>query len=287
MMRGKTTCPQCGENYILDVPDTSTGKYSTTCPKCGHAFQIDVGGKYSWEDNDEKTPLIPPSLHFKPRTAKPKIAGVLLVITCLLGVLIWGSLYVNHEDIIKEASTSTPWKASLFQGSVVDETGVELGNVQVLLQTHNVSTSTDSTGHFSMKDIPWGYQTLILSKENYTPTHVHVFIFPFHMEGLDQEYLLTRGTGETPYEYDDQLKTDIDTLIPRVSLVFIVFSLVALAGGICSFQRKFFPVALLGSLCGLFTIGPLFFGSILSLVALVLIIISRYEFGGKPNEIIY
>lgn len=55
-------------------------------------------------------------------------------------------------------------------------------------------------------------------------------------------------------------------------------SIFTILGGIMSIKKQRWGVVLLGSILGLFTIGPLFSSSILSLIGLVLIIISRNEF---------
>src|SRR3989304_5163786 len=59
----------------------------------------------------------------------------------------------------------------------------------------------------------------------------------------------------------------------------IIFGLIALIGGVMALQRKKWSLALIGSILGLFTIGFVVFeASILSLVALILLAISKNEF---------
>ncbi|MEW6069089.1 MAG: zinc-ribbon domain-containing protein [Candidatus Thermoplasmatota archaeon] len=60
--------------------------------------------------------------------------------------------------------------------------------------------------------------------------------------------------------------------------VIIILGIFALIGGIVALRRKLWGLALTGSILGLFTIGPILICSILSLVALILIAISREEF---------
>lgn len=57
----------------------------------------------------------------------------------------------------------------------------------------------------------------------------------------------------------------------------IILSLFALLGGIMSLQRKNWAFALVGGILGLFTIGFII-GSVLSLVALILIAVSKKEY---------
>jgi len=59
----------------------------------------------------------------------------------------------------------------------------------------------------------------------------------------------------------------------------IILAIIALLGGVMAIQRKRWALALVGSILGLFLLGWLFFeASLLSLVALILLIVSRNEF---------
>ncbi len=58
----------------------------------------------------------------------------------------------------------------------------------------------------------------------------------------------------------------------------IVLSLITLIGGIMAVQRKVWALALIGSILGLFIMGPFFLSSLLSLVALILVARSKNEF---------
>lgn len=60
--------------------------------------------------------------------------------------------------------------------------------------------------------------------------------------------------------------------------IVILLAIIAVLGGIMAIKRKSWAVALIGSIFGLFTLGPLFISSILSLIALILIAVSKEEF---------
>ncbi|MCK4348930.1 MAG: hypothetical protein KAW47_09970 [Thermoplasmatales archaeon] len=55
-------------------------------------------------------------------------------------------------------------------------------------------------------------------------------------------------------------------------------SIFMILGGIMSIKRQMWGLALAGGILGLFTIGPLFVSSALSLIGLILVIISKNEF---------
>src|SRR3990172_693959 len=64
-----------------------------------------------------------------------------------------------------------------------------------------------------------------------------------------------------------------ETILLVCGLIGITFSAFALLGGIMAIQRKMWGLALVGSILGLFIIGPVFISSLLSLIALILIAI--------------
>lgn len=61
-------------------------------------------------------------------------------------------------------------------------------------------------------------------------------------------------------------------------IAIIILAIFALVGGILALRKKMWALALTGSILGLFTFGPIAICSILSLIALILIAMSRKEF---------
>ena len=76
-----------------------------------------------------------------------------------------------------------------------------------------------------------------------------------------------------------------ERVLPGISGIFcicgtieFIFALVMIAGGMAALDRRMWGLALTGSILGLFTIGFFLETSIMSLIALVLLAISRDEF---------
>jgi len=76
-----------------------------------------------------------------------------------------------------------------------------------------------------------------------------------------------------------------EAIFPGIAAVFLIcgfiefiFAIVMIAGGIMALDRRMWGLALVGGILGLFTIGFFLETSIMSLIALVLIIVSRNEF---------
>ncbi len=58
----------------------------------------------------------------------------------------------------------------------------------------------------------------------------------------------------------------------------VLFCIFAIVGGILALRRRMWGLALVGGILGLFTLGPFFISSILALVGLILVAISKEEF---------
>lgn len=66
--------------------------------------------------------------------------------------------------------------------------------------------------------------------------------------------------------------------LATVGAIFLIFSILALLGAVYCFTRKSFAIAIIGAIFGILSVGYCL-GSILSIVALILIIIAKDEFG--------
>ena len=88
-MKGKTTCPKCKHEFVMDVPDNSE-KHVIECPKCSHSFIIkrtckdESDDECGWEEHGEPRKTVLSSI--KQKTNKPTIASFLLLTTGVLGV---------------------------------------------------------------------------------------------------------------------------------------------------------------------------------------------------------
>lgn len=71
---------------------------------------------------------------------------------------------------------------------------------------------------------------------------------------------------------------DVSGTLCICSALELLFGLGAIAGGVFSLKGEKFTLCILGAIVGLFSLGPIFIGSILSLIALILIAVSRDEF---------
>jgi len=71
---------------------------------------------------------------------------------------------------------------------------------------------------------------------------------------------------------------DIKSFMTTCAIIGMVISVFPILGGILSIKRKLWGVALAGSIIGLTMFVPSIIGGVLSLIAMILLIISRKEF---------
>ena len=90
--------------------------------------------------------------------------------------------------------------------------------------------------------------------------------------------------GDSPellqsYQYfEDTQSKMLQTVFYTCGTVIIIFAVVTLLGGIAALNGKLRGLTLLACVIGIFTIGPIFISSILSLTALILIVKSKNDF---------
>ena len=90
LMKGRTTCPKCKHEFVLDLPEDNN-KQEISCPNCKSKFVIQAkcadnekGEECSWEEHGEPRKTI--LSRIKPKTNKPMMAIILLVIVFAIGL---------------------------------------------------------------------------------------------------------------------------------------------------------------------------------------------------------
>jgi hypothetical protein len=70
----------------------------------------------------------------------------------------------------------------------------------------------------------------------------------------------------------------LEDILTVCGIIFIVLGLIAVLGGFFGVQRKHWGLAILGGVMGLFVLGPYLIGSLLALVGLILVAVSKKDF---------
>lgn len=104
-MKGKTTCPQCSYEFVMDVPDDSETT-EINCPRCGHSFiikrtsQEEGDDECGWEEYGEPRKTILSSIIKK--TNKPVVASFLMLATGVLGIFTAVVLASSNGAVISQ-----------------------------------------------------------------------------------------------------------------------------------------------------------------------------------------
>jgi len=280
-MQGKTRCPYCDKNVIVEVPDDAKGIQNTKCPNCGMNIKVNVDTeeKYNWEKESPIHPYVR-----RIASSKPSIAGVLLIIIFLLGVML-GTSALFFSKIVSEGYGT-------YEAKVVDENGAPLHGVKVYLVDENLTliAETNESGFFSI-EMAAGKHFIELHKENYITLKAEILVFPSNSKVFTDGFIMKKGEGKEAVKSPLAMTAD---LAPIVALLIMVIFLIPLIGGVFCFFRKHILLGIIGAVFGILIFSILlaisilflamlnlvfFIGSILSIVALALLILSRKEFG--------
>ena len=274
-MKGRTTCPKCNHEFVMDVPD-SCEKYDVTCPECENQFIIKTSGKEcgpdeecSWEEHGEPRKTILSKI--KPRTNKPMIAAILLLVVFCLGI----STAAFSEQFI-ESSLDVASGIGLdgtVKLKVVDASNNTLEDANITI--NGIATKfTYANESYSNGNIEPGIQLIEISVSEYNTQTFEIMVTPFFAS--ENTITMEEGTGIGDLE-------EFDTSFCLIILA--IFSVFPIIGAIVCLKRQHHDVAMAGSLLGILSFGFFLIGSIISIVAFVIIMKSREEFdNGKKGK---
>lgn len=231
-----------------------------------------------------------PPRYAKKKSSKPTVAGVLLIITAILG-LVAGVAAVGIGGMGFEMFFEDS-EGDVF-GTVTYQNGTGIENVTVSIVGEDLSTQTDNDGYYAIYNVPSGNHKIKVEKDGFNTIIYKVFISneDFNVDDPDNDdnghdvrqedneidFIMTAGDEElergssTPWEL-------IEGFLVICGALIVIFSIFAMIGAVHAFRRKSWKFALLGSILGLFTI----FGTLFALIALLIIALSRDEFNGGP-----
>ncbi|MDH7508198.1 MAG: zinc ribbon domain-containing protein [Methanomassiliicoccales archaeon] len=100
--------------------------------------------------------------------------------------------------------------------------------------------------------------------------------------GIVMGLILAALSGEIEEMLQDMYGPDVISAVEGAlvacGVIWFIIGLIALVGGVFAIRRKKWGFAIVGGVLALLTVGPWFIGSILGLVGLILIAMSRNEF---------
>ena len=238
----------------------------------------------------------PPQIR-KERSSKPGIAGALLVITAVLGLLSAGLMFGGAWFMGNMGGGfeffGVDDKADVW-GTVEYVNGTPADNVTISIVGEPLTTQTSENGKYMIYNVPTGNQEINVEKAGYNTIIYKAFINPPNSNQDKNKDDKDNDKDNDKNEFDFTITTG-DRIIERGSyppfemirnilyvcaIVIIIFSIIALIGGVFAFKRKNFKIALLGSILGLFTV----IGTLFALISIFILVISRKEFDEQEQK---
>ena len=233
----------------------------------------------------------PPKLR-KPRSAKPTIAGVLLLIHAIfsIGIVVLligagffisdpggGFLFFGGEDSGDVTGTVTLLNGTPIENATISVVGTAL------------VTYTDENGDYLIYNVPVGNQKIMAEKEGYNTIILKTYIEPENIDmnmdsddpdktKNDNDFVLTEGNEvieKGSYPPLDLIKN----LLIVCGSVLVILSIISLIGAYASFKRENFKLALIGAIAGTITLG------LFAIIALFILILARDEFKKSQKDI--
>jgi hypothetical protein len=273
LMKGKTTCPNCAEHFTVDLPEDNK-KHKVTCPNCANKFDVvakcdTADGECVWEEHGEPRKTVLSSI--RPKTNRPMIAAIILMCVFAVGIgtTVFSETFIESTmDVANDAGLTGSIQVYITNDTnfTIQDADVSWGS-QEILQISN--------GTYFLEGLEPGLQTIKITKQGYKSQNVEVLITPFF--GSEIELKLEEGTGNSEDIAFDNI---------GCSIILAIFSAFALFAMIACLRRQHVDVAIAGSFFGIFSFGFFFVGSILSIIAFIIVIISRDEFqDGEKGKI--
>jgi DNA-directed RNA polymerase subunit RPC12/RpoP len=273
IVKGRTTCPKCKHEFVLDVEEDKE-TYKVTCPNCNNDFTIKTSscnpnekGECSWEEHGEPRKTILSSI--KPRTNKPMIAAVLLIIVFCMGLTtaVFSETFVETSlDIASEMGIK-----GTVELLVTDQMNQSIENVNITIdgRTGNITVE----GLFHLENVTLGKQTAEIYAEGYNKLSYEILVLPIIT--TYHEIKMEKGAEEKIIPFDAL----------GCSLIFAILSVFALFGAVSCLKRKHFDVAIAGSIISIFSFGFFMIGAIISIIAVIIIMKCKEEFDdGKKGK---
>lgn len=232
----------------------------------------------------------PPKMK-KPRSAKPTIAGVLLLIHAIIALIVvvfiigagffisdpgGGFLAFGGEDSGDITGTVT-----FINGTPVEDATISVVGTQLV-------TQTNEDGDYLIYSVPVGNQKIMVEKEGYDTIILKTFVEPENMDmdmdsnnqdktKNDNDFVLTEGNAVIEKGSYPPLDL-IRNLVIVCGVVLIILSIIALIGAYASFKRENFKLALAGAIAGTISFG------LFAFIALFILVLAKDEFKKPQND---
>jgi len=275
LIKGRTKCPKCRHEFVLDISDGEK-RHEAVCPNCNNKFSVIVSDSPTeteegsfWVEHGEPRKTILSSR--KQKTRKPKIAAVLLICVFVIGL----STAVYFEIFIESSTYVTSFLGvkGTVDIHVTDKSNNSVYNLTVEIEDFGNLKKTGN-GSYVANNVEVGIKEIKIHAPGYVNITQEILVTPFFTSY--QDIKMEKGVGSETNSFD----------LTGCTFILIIFPIFALLAAIASFKRVHFDAAAICSIISIFAFGFFMVGSILSIIAFVIIFKSKEEFDdGKKGKV--
>lgn len=211
---------------------------------------------------------------------KVQIAALLLMVVFFLGLFTTVTYawlgYAWDDPTGGEGPNS-------LQITVQNDTGTELKNAQVRIEALSIHVESNDHGLVVLHKLPSGDHEVLISKQGFNP--VRLLVTLRSSTDTQKTVSLEEGEGKETVTLDFRESTDLPSagMLYLLAIIFLLGSLAAFLAASFSFQRIRYRMSMGCAVAAILSYGFLL-GSLLSFVALFLLILAPYEFQGQTGE---
>ena len=207
----------------------------------------------------------------------PRAAGKLLIISAILGV---------STAIIFFLAISFMFNGELgsvtLDGKVTNEEGEGIPNARLNVTDLNITTTTNSEGHYILRGVTTGTHTVVITAPGYKTAYYRITVLGENSfgENTQEDFVLHRiSQNNSSEEYIDRpYGPESYYFLPTM---MIITSVVTFLGGIAAIKRKHYLFTLLASVLAVFNLGMIIVSLVLGITSLYILIRSKDGFHTK------
>jgi hypothetical protein len=240
------------------------------------------------------------------RSGKPKIVGILLIFSGVLSIIMggfFGAMMYNIVPWMNEWSNNSSGTGEI-DGIVIFMNSTPAAGVNVTVMDLGLMATTNETGDFRILDVANGWHDLKIEMPGYKTLVKGVYVNIMNAAGTsmsgtsneptEADFQLQPGSGEqrlgevhTPGSKTIPMDATAQSILRSMGAVCLVAGIVmgsfAILGGYFALRTERLGMVALGSICGLLSFG-FAIGSVLALIALILLLLSTDEFERAKKE---
>ncbi len=249
----------------------------------------------------------PPQAYGPPgRSGKPKIVGILLIFSGVLSIIMggfFGAMMVNIVPWMDDWSNNSTGTGEIY-GQVIYLNATPAAGVNVTVTDLNLMAATNESGHYRILNVANGWHDMKVEMPGYKTFIKSVYVNIMGVSGTGSpgtgqgatkaDFQLQPGSGElrigethTPgskaVPMDQNARNILQSLGAVCMVLGVVLGAFAVLGGYFALRTERLGIVALGALCGILSLG-FAIGSILAIIALILLLLSTEEFDRAKRE---